>query len=115
MTIKGFRVGALLKKTVRATSEDNVGTLAASAAYNFFFSLFPLLLFLAPLLSLVGNKHQMIGWLTAQFNTLLPPDDVPAVQNVLNGVVFAKNAPGLMSIGLVLAAWSGSNICGTLM
>lgn len=115
MVIKGFRVGPLLKKTIREIGADGVGTLAASAAYNFFFSLFPLLLFLAPLLSLIGDKQQLVGWLTSQLTSTLPPQDVPAVRQILERVVFASNAPGLISLGIVLAAWSASNIFGTLM
>jgi membrane protein len=115
MVIRGYRVGPLLKKTVREIGADSVGTLAASAAYNFFFSLFPLLLFLAPLLSLVGDKQAMLGFLTQQLMSVLPPEQAAAFRPILDKVVFAPNAPGLMSIGLVLAAWSGSNIFGTLM
>jgi len=115
MVIKGFHVGALLKKTVREIGADKVPTLAASAAYNFFFSLFPLLLFLAPLLSLVGNKQQVIGFIMSQLLSVLPPEDAPAIREILQKVVFSSSAPGLMSIGLLLAAWSGSNIFGTLM
>lgn len=115
MVIKGYRVGPLLKKTFREIGEDNIGTLAASAAYNFFFSLFPLLLFLTPLLSLFGDKQRMVGWLMSRFTSVLPPEQVPAVREILEKVVFAGNAPGLISLGLLLAAWSGSNIFGTLM
>jgi len=113
--IKGFRVGALLKKTAREIGDDRVPTLAASAAYNFFFSLFPLLLFLAPILSLVGNKQQVIGFIMSQLTSVLPGELAPAIRQTLEKVVFASNAPGLMSVGLLLAAWSGSNIFGTLM
>jgi membrane protein len=115
MVIKGIRVGALLKKTIREIGADRLPTLAASAAYNFFFSLFPLLLFLAPLLSLVGNKQQVIGFIMGQLISVVPPDIAPAIRETLEKVVFATNAPGLMSVGLLLAAWSGSNIFGTLM
>ncbi|HXT18551.1 MAG TPA: YihY/virulence factor BrkB family protein [Gemmatimonadaceae bacterium] len=115
MTLWGYRLGPLLKKTAREVGDDNVTTLAASAAYNFFFSLFPLLLFLAPLLSLAGNKQQMVGWLMGELVSVLPPDQIDAVRKILERVVFASNAPGLMSVGLLLAAWSGSNIFGTLM
>ena len=66
MVIKGYRIGPLLKKTWREIGQDSVTTLAASAAYNFFFSLFPLLLFLGPLLSLVGNRHRMVQFVIAQ-------------------------------------------------
>jgi len=115
MVIKGFQIAPLLKKTAREIGDDKVTTLAASAAYNFFFSLFPLLLFLAPLISLAGNKQRMMGWLLGQLTSVLPPDQVQAMEPILNKVVFSSSAPGLMSIGLVLAAWSGSNIFGTLM
>jgi membrane protein len=115
MVIKGYRVGPLLKKTVREVGSDHVPTLAASAAYNFFFSLFPLLLFLAPLLSLVGDKRQLVGYIVSRLTSVMPPQQISAIQPVLNDVVFSSSAPGLMSIGAVLAAWSGSNIFGTLM
>ena len=115
MVIKGYRVGPLLKKTFREIGSDNITTLAASAAYNFFFSLFPLLLFLAPLVGLFADERRIIGWLMSQLTSTLPPSQVAAIRPVLEKVVFASNAPGLMSIGLVLAAWSGSNIFGTLM
>ena len=115
MVIKGYRVGPLLKTTFREIGTDHVTTLAASAAYNFFFSLFPLLLFLAPLVGLVGDKRRIIGWLMSQLTSALPPDQLSAIQPILEKVVFSSSAPGLMSIGLVLAAWSGSNVFGTLM
>jgi membrane protein len=115
MIIAGYRLGPLLKKTAREVGEDKVTTLAASAAYNFFFSLFPLLLFVAPLLSLVGNKQQMLDWLMSQLMSVLPSENYKAVHQILDRVIFAPNAPGLMSVGLLLAAWSGSNVFGTLM
>src|SRR5437879_2117684 len=115
MIVKSYRIGPLLKKTWREIGEDNVTTLAASAAYNSFFSLFPLLLFLGPLLSSVGNRQRMVGFVIAQLVAVLPPQQLAAVSPILNDVVFSKSAPGLMSIGLLLAAWSGSNIFGTLI
>src|ERR1700754_3469236 len=107
MVIKGFRVGPLFKRTFHEIGEDNVLTLAASAAYNFFFSLFPLLLFLSPMLSLFGDKQQLVGWLMSQLTSTLTPEQVAAMRPIFEKVVFASDAPGLMSIGLVLAAWSG--------
>src|SRR4051812_16231895 len=115
MIIGGFNVGPLVKKTAKEIGADRVTSLAASAAYNFFFSLFPLLLFLAPLLSLVGDKAKLIAFLMGQLTTVLPPDQVKALQPVLENVVFAKSAPTLLSIGLLLAAWSGSNVFGTMI
>jgi membrane protein len=115
MTVLGYNVGPLVKKTVGEIGADSVTSLAASAAYNFFFSLFPLLLFMAPLLSLAGNKQEMVSFLTSQLTSVLPPDQVQALRPVLENVVFAKGAPGLLSVGLLLAAWSGSNVFGSLI
>ena len=115
MTLGGYSIGPLLRKTVREIGQDRVTSLAASAAYNFFFSLFPLLLFLAPLLAVVGDKQEMVSFLMTQLTSVMPPDQLRAIQPVLENIVFAKSAPGLMSIGLLLAAWSGSTVFGSLI
>jgi membrane protein len=115
MILGGYNIGPLLKKTGREVGADQLTSLAASAAYNFFFSLFPLLLFLAPLLSLGGAQQQMVGFLMAQLNSVMPPDQLQAVRPVLENIVFTKSAPGLLSIGLLLAAWSGSTVFGSLI
>jgi membrane protein len=115
MIIGGYEVGPLLRKTVREVRADRLTSLAASAAYNFFFSLFPLLLFLAPLLSFVGNKTKMVGFLMSQLTSVMPPDQLTAMRPVLENIVFARSAPTLLSIGLLLAAWSGSTVFGTLI
>ena len=115
MLIKGFHVGRLLKHVGKASLEDNILTLAAAVAYNFFFSLFPLLLFAAPLLSLVGNKQQLFNWILQQLAASVPPAAYTMLAGVTHDVVFAPNAPGLVSIGLVLTAYSASNIFGSLM
>src|SRR3954463_3598730 len=115
MTLGGYSIGPLLKKPAREIGADRVTSLAASAAYNFFFSLFPLLLFLAPLLSLLGNKEAIVDFLMTQLTSVLPQDQLEALHPVLLNIVFAKNAPGLMSIGALLAAWSGSTVFGSLI
>ena len=115
MTLGGYSIGPLLKKTLREVGADKVTSLAASAAYNFFFSLFPLLLFLAPLLSLVGNKQAMVNFLMAQLTSVMPPDQLEAIRPVLQNIIFTKSAPGLLSVGLLLAAWSGSTVFGSLI
>src|SRR3982750_1194980 len=115
MTLGGFRLGPLLKKTAREVGADHVTSLAASAAYNFFFSLFPLLLFLAPLLSIVGDKQAIVNFLMAQLTSVMPPDQLKVMRPALDNIVFTRNAPGLLSIGLLLAAWSGSTVFGSLI
>lgn len=115
MVIKGFHVGHLLKAVGKAIWADNILTIAAAVAYNFFFSIFPLLLFAAPLLALVGNKQQLFNWILDQMAGSVPPAAYTLLVGVARDVVFAPNAPGLVSIGAVLTLYSASNIFGSLM
>src|SRR6185437_9428540 len=84
-------------------------------AYNFFFSIFPLLLFLAPILSLIGDKRQVASELLGRLSEALPTEAFTLFSKVITDIMFAQNAPGLISLGAVLAAWSGSNIFTTFM
>src|SRR5690348_6291625 len=115
MIIKGFHVGHLLKQVGKAIWADNILTIAAAVAYNFFFSIFPLMLFAAPLLALVGNKQQLFNWILDQLAGSVPPAAYTMLAGVARDVVFAPNAPGLVSVGAVLTAYSASNIFGSLM
>jgi membrane protein len=115
MVIKGFRVGPLLRKTGKEVLDDGILGLAAQTAYYFFFSLFPLFLFAAPLLSFVGNKVQIFNWMMGQLAGALPADALGLIRGVLKDVVFSPSAPGIMSVGALLAAYAGSNVFGSLM
>ena len=115
MVIKGFHVGRLLKQVGKAIWADNILTIAAAVAYNFFFSLFPLLLFAAPLLALAGNKQQLFGWILDQLSQTVPPAAFTMLSGIVKDVVFAPNAPGLVSVGALLTLYSASNIFGSLM
>jgi membrane protein len=115
MVIKGYNVGSLLKRTGKEILADGVPTLAAQTAYYFFFSLFPLLLFLTPLLSIVGERDQVMQFVMWQLQSLVKGDAVKPLAEAIHNVVYSENAPGLMSVGALLAAWSGSNIFGSLM
>jgi membrane protein len=115
MIIKGFRVGPLLKKTGKEILDDNVLGLAAEVAYNFLFSLFPLFLFAAPLIGLIGNEQATLNWAMQQLATVVPPDAYALVRGIIKDVVFSPNAPGIVSIGALLSAWAGANIFRTLM
>src|SRR5690348_13128353 len=54
MRIRGYDIVALAKKTWSEVGKDKIGVYASQMAYSLFFALFPLLLFLAALLSLVA-------------------------------------------------------------
>ena len=115
MEIKGYRLGPLLKKVGSEIVDDDVIDLAAQTAYYFFFSLFPIFLFLAPLLALVGDKRKTFTFLLDQLARAVPADAFQLVQKVVADVVFAPSAPGVVSIGALLALWSGSNVFSGLM
>lgn len=115
MIVKGYRVGPLLKQTGKEIMDDHVLDLAAQTAYYFFFSIFPIVLFMAPMLSLVGDKQQLIGMLFANLRGSVPPEAMALLQGVVKQVVFSPDAPGIMSIGALLALWSGSNIFSALI
>jgi membrane protein len=108
-------VEAVVKRTLKETLDDNLLGLAAQTAYYFFFSLFPLLLFVAPLLSLVGNKRETFDMFAGQLQQVVPSEGWSLIGSVIRDVVYAKNAPGLMSIGALLAIWAGSNVFSAII
>src|SRR5215203_789926 len=115
MTIKGYDVVALLKKTVKEIGSDRIPSLAAETAYYFFFSLFPLLLFLTPLLGLIGNGQQLMESMIGRLSTTMPADTLSLLRRVLGEIITSSGNAGIMSVGVLLAGWSGSNIFGALM
>ncbi|HUQ83351.1 MAG TPA: YihY/virulence factor BrkB family protein [Gemmatimonadaceae bacterium] len=115
MVVMGYRVRSVVTRTLREVLDDNVLGLSAQTAYYFFFSLFPMLLFVAPLLSLVGNKQETFQLLAGQLKQVVPSEGWLVIGGVISDVVYAKNAPGLMSIGAVLAIWAGSNVFSALI
>ena len=115
MTVKGYDVGVLLKKTLKEAWKDNVLGLSAQAAYSFFFSLFPILLFLAPLFSLIGDKREVVNKILSRLAVTIPAEAYTLLSNVVRDVVFGEHAPGLISVGILLAAFSGSAVLDTLM
>ena len=115
MVVLGHRVMPLLKRTWAEILDDNVLGLAAQTAYYFFFSLFPLLLFSAPLLGIFGGKELILGRVMASAAQALPPSAYTMLDQVVQDVVLSDNAPGLISLGALLALWAGSNIFSALM
>ena len=115
MTVKGYDVVPLVKKTVKEIGQDRIPSLAAETAYYFFFSLFPLLLFLTPLLGLVGNGQQLMESMLGRLSATMPADTLSLVRRVLGEIITSSGNAGIMSLGVLLAGWSGSNIFGALM
>ena len=114
MIIKGYRVESLAKCVGKEVLDDDVLGLSAELAYYFFFSLFPILLFITPVLSFFGNEQEIVNKVLEQLGTAIPPDAQSLVAGVVGSVV-TTNAPGLMSIGALLALWAGSNVFNNLI
>ena len=114
MQVHGYDVVALAKKTWAEIEKDKVSVYAAQMAYSFFFALFPLLLFFAALLSLVADKQTVMAQFNGRIAATLPGDVASLLGKTVEKVVFSKGAPGLLSFGLLTAAWSGSSIFGAL-
>lgn len=114
MVIGGIAVGPLLKKVGRNIVATDVLGLSAQTAYYFFFSLFPLFLFATPLLALLGDKRGTVGFIMTQVAQAVPTDAYRLIDGVVNEVVFAKGAPGIMSLGALLTLWAGSNVFSAL-
>lgn len=115
MVVRGYRVETLAKKVWSEVMDDNVLGLAAQTAYYFFFSLFPLLLFVAPLLSLVGEREALMNNILGQLAQSVPASAMEWIEQVVRGVVYTDGAPGLMSVGALLALWAGSNVFNALI
>jgi membrane protein len=114
VVIRGYDVVALAKKTWAEIGSDKISVYAAQMAYSFFFALFPLLFFFAALLSLVADKQTVMAELNGRIAAALPGDVASLLSRTVEKVVFAKGAPGLLSFGLLTAAWSGSSIFGAM-
>jgi len=115
MIIKGYSVTPLVKRTAKEIADDRIPSLAAETAYYFFFSLFPLLLFLTPMLGLIGNGRELMESLLSHMAATLPADALSLIRRTLTEVIDSSGSAGIMSMGALLAGWSGSNIFGTLM
>ena len=74
MRIRGHDVVALAKKSWAEIGKDRISVYAAQMAYSFFFALFPLLLFLAALLSLVADKKTVMAQFSGRIASALPGD-----------------------------------------
>ncbi|MDB4899426.1 MAG: ribonuclease [Gemmatimonadetes bacterium] len=115
MIIKGYNVVPLVKKTVQEIGKDRIPSLAAETAYYFFFSLFPLLLFLTPLLGVLGNGRALMESLLSHLSATMPADSFSLLRRTLEEIITSSGNAGVMTVGALLAGWSGSAIFGTLM
>jgi membrane protein len=104
------QVHTLVRRTLQDLWANDVLALAAQTAYWCFYSLFPILLLSASILSLVGDRESTFQLLLNTIAPAAPGDAMSVIEHVLHDVVFVGNAPGLISFGAVLTIWAGSNV-----
>ncbi|HLM68351.1 MAG TPA: YhjD/YihY/BrkB family envelope integrity protein, partial [Longimicrobium sp.] len=98
----------LWKRVMHGFTADDLSGQAAKVAYYFFLSLPPALMALFGLTGLFGGAATG-DWLTGRLTTSLPAEASDLVGGFVNDIVH-DNAPGPLSIGLLLALWAGSNV-----
>lgn len=111
----GLRPLELGRRVFRQFFEDQVVDRAAQLAYFFFFSLFPLLLFLTALLGyLVEGNDQLRAELFDYLRRVLPNDDVRALVLDTFEEIRLSRGGGKLSFGLLLTLWLASNAMAAL-
>lgn len=98
----------LWKRVLHEFKADDVSNQAAKVAYYFFLSLPPAVMALFGLTGLFGGQ-QTGDWLTGRLTGSLPAEASALVTGFVRDVVHGE-APGPLSVGLLLALWAGSNV-----
>ena len=98
----------LLRQVVRGALHHRLNGEAAKTAYYLFLSLFPLLLVVFSLTGLTGG-HAVFGLLTRRLEQAAPPDAAHYLDRFIRDVTETRR-PDILSMGILLALWTGSNI-----
>lgn len=101
--------GYVLRKSVREFVRDDCTTLAAGLTYYAVLSIFPALIALASILSLVGQGQQGTSQITTLLQDTLPEDTFRQLEPIIEGITNV-GAPGIgLVLGLLVALWTASN------
>jgi len=95
-------------------ARDGLTTLAAALSYYFFFALFPFVLFLLALITLLPGVEGLQSWLLEWTAQVVPGEASDTLAGVINGLL-SQPRGGIVSLGAVLALWSASSAFAGLM
>lgn len=109
----GLTVRQLASRVWHEFGEDEISDRAASLSYYFLFALFPSLLFLTALLGMLPIPDLMER-LMGYVNQALPDDAASVIEKTLAEVMRGSRR-SLLSIGVLVALWSGSNGMGSVI
>src|SRR5215831_17745199 len=101
------RPRAFIRGLVLHIAEDGLTTLAAALSYYFFFALFPFLLFLLALVTMLPFVRGLEDWLLAHGAEVVPAGAYASLEGVIRSLL-AQPRSGLLSLGAGLALWSAS-------
>jgi membrane protein len=94
------------RRTYAEVLDDHCLGLAAELAFYFLLALFPALLFLVALVSVMPVEHVLDQWFTT-IQPFAPPEVLPLIRGQLDELAGGGHS-GLLTIGLVGAIWSSS-------
>jgi membrane protein len=104
----GLSIAELTRRVAHEVDRDDVLGRAAQLSFYFFLSVFPLLIFATSVLGYVlGSDPAMYAKLLEYLRAVMPPSAFEIVATSLNDVTSRAGA-GNISLGLLLALWSGS-------
>ena len=104
-----------LKAAVAEFQRDDALGLAAQLAFYLILALFPFLLVLVSLMGTFSSPN-LAGEILAYFEQVTPPQVYGIIEAYLSDTISGNNpAPGLFSVGLVIALWSASGAFAALI
>lgn len=110
--LHGVKLGRVLKRTLKAFIEDELPTYSSALAFQLFFSLFPFLLFLIALISVL-DLQLFFDWLHQQAALVLPQASLELIDPVIAQLQTQK--VGLFSLGILVALWTASAAVRSVM
>lgn len=97
---------------VKEAREDNLTGEAAKVAYYAFLSLWPLFLGLFALTGLLGGEPAF-EWIMNGMKSVMPAEPTRFLERFVREIT-GQQRPDILSLGIVLTFWSGSNIFASL-
>lgn len=104
--------GSLPKRVWAEFRKDDVSGQAAKVAYYFFMSLPPALMAVFAMTGIFGGP-EFAGTVSSRLQSALPAEAAGLVDEFVSQVVLEQK-PGLLSVGLLLALWSASNVFSSM-
>ncbi|PTQ67385.1 YihY/virulence factor BrkB family protein [Pseudomonas sp. GV071] len=103
--LRGVSFTEIIKCTVVDFFDDELPTYASALAFQLFFSLFPFLLFLIAIISVL-DIEPFFEWLRQQAELVLPQAAMELVNPAITNLQTQK--AGLFSFGILVALWTAS-------